>query len=726
MAGRLSPLNLALLLLTALALLFGAWGWYEAATPAAPAPGNHVEDPLATDYGPDDRVGDSRKAVATDGTRPVARRETATHKDSEPTTGAQTAPEDPAAAGTPSDKGDAAITGVVVNASGGPETGASVTCRRSDLDMTPPQMQNGDVDGYQRKVNEFLRRAAAETRRATSDAEGRFSISGLDPTLAYDLQAQSTAGGSGRMLRVAAGDSARIMVAAAGMLLGKVIGPDDKPVTTFTVKAWPQNRQWEATTRAFSSDDGSFSIEASGRMQVEASADGMLMESPTDIEVNEGGAEVTLKLQQGAVLSGIIADKTGNPLAGAAVTLGAGDEEGRGGGRWTQTPRATTDSKGRYRFAALKAEETTVRATLGDMSETQTTTLVAGNNTLNFSLDTGATLALRLTDPAGKPVNADAIWFQANDRDWARPSKLPSREAGLVEYCGIKPGEYSLTITAAGYPAIQHKLPLNDGRNELSLALSNGAMLSGTVTTSSGSRLQGASVRLRKDGEQGWGGRGTGRWIQLNDQSAFKLGPAEPGQWLLELYVQNRGQPLYSTTVNLAEGDNTHNMNVDTGATLVLSLVDTSGNPVARANVQVRSDQVQWGSSDAKGIATIALLPAGTYTVTASGNGKASPVLSVSLANGENKYTLQMQEPNCCRVTHVYPNSQAATLGVEVGDLITEYNSKAINNWGEFGREVRAARNAGDITMLIERNGARLTMYLKGGTVGIEGADAVR
>ncbi|MBK8205642.1 MAG: carboxypeptidase regulatory-like domain-containing protein [Planctomycetes bacterium] len=726
MAGRLSPLNLALLLLTVLALLFGAWGWYQAATPAAPTPANHVDDALALEPGDVDSTGKPRKTGTTDSSRPETKRETSTHKGSEPTTGAQPAPEETPVAGAPSDKGDATITGVVVNAGGGAEAGASVTCRRSDLDMTPPQMQNGDVDGYQRRVSEFLRRAAAETRRATSDSEGRFSISGLDPSLAYDLQAQSAAGGSGRLLRVAAGDSARILVAAAGMLTGKVVGPDDQPVKTFSVKSWPQNRQWEATTRPFTSEDGSFSIEASGRIQVEASADGMIMEAPAEVDVSEGGAEVTLKLQQGATLSGTVTDKAGTPLAGAAITFGAGDEGGRGGGRWTQTPRATTDSKGRFRFPALKVEETTLRATLGDMSETQTTTLVAGSNTLNFALDTGATLALRLTDPAGKPVSADAIWFQANERDWARPSKLPSREPGLVEYCGIKPGEYSLTITAAGYPAIQQKMPLNDGRNELSLKLSNGAMLSGTVTTSSGSKLQGASVRLRKDGEQGWGGWGTGRWIQLNDQGTFKLGPAEPGQWLLELYVQNRGQPLYSTTVNLAEGDNTHNMSVDTGATLVLSLVDASGNPVARANVQVRSDQVHWGSSDAKGVATIALLPAGSYTVTASGNGKASPVLSVSLANGENKYTLQMQEPNCCRVTHVYPNSQAATLGVQVGDLIFEYNGKAIKSWGEFGREARAARNAGDLSMVVDRNGSQLTFYLKGGTVGIEGADAVR
>ena len=57
------------------------------------------------------------------------------------------------------------------------------------------------------------------------------------------------------------------------------------------------------------------------------------------------------------------------------------------------------------------------------------------------------------------------------------------------------------------------------------------------------------------------------------EDGKYKLGPAEPGQWLLELYVQNRGQPLYTAHVTLAEGDNTHDINVNTGATLVLTVL---------------------------------------------------------------------------------------------------------------------------------------------------------
>lgn len=722
MANRLSPLNLALLLITVIALLFGAWGWYQATSHPAPATNQLSLEP-STDVSdaPHERDASSPvtgKVTGTGGTRPPAQKA----PDRRP---AESSPGPATTAGAPTDSGNASISGVVVFANGSPAAGAEVTCRRSNLETTPPQVQEGNLDEYARRIEEFLRRTAAETRRAVADGDGRFTFSGLDPALAYDLQATAP-GGSGRQVFVAAGDKARILLAAGGNLRGNVVDPEGKPVTAFTIRHWPHSRQWEARTQDFKSDDGTFNIEGNGRMQLEAQADGMLMEQPVEADASEDTV-VTLQLALGAVLSGVVRDKAGNPLAGASVTTGAEREGGRwGGGRWDNAPRATTDSLGRYRLAAVRVGTATVRATIGEMTETQTTGLVPGANTLDFTINTGATLALRLASPEGKPVDADQVWFQLTDREWPRPAKLPPREAGLAEYTGLRAGDYTLTIIAAGYPAVTHKMTLNESVNELSLTLANGADITGAVTTSSGAKLQGASVRLRKQDEEGWGGWGTGRWAQLRDDGSFKLGPAEPGQWLLELYVQNRGQPLYSAHVTLAEGANTHNISVNTGATLVLTVLDEAGNPVNRANVQLRGEQNHGGRTDANGVATIAFLPAGGYTVTANGGGKASQAMQVSLANGENQYSVRLQAPNACRVTHVYPDSQAATLGVQVGDLIIEYNGKAITGWGQFGREARAARSAGDITMVIDRNGAQMTFHLKGGTVGIEGADAVR
>ena len=49
-----------------------------------------------------------------------------------------------------------------------------------------------------------------------------------------------------------------------------------------------------------------------------------------------------------------------------------------------------------------------------------------------------------------------------------------------------------------------------------------------------------------------------------------------------------------------------------------------------------------------------------------------------------------------------------------------------ITSWRQLGQEIRKTKATDDVTVLVDRGGSMLTMNMKGGTVGIEGADAVR
>jgi serine protease Do len=110
----------------------------------------------------------------------------------------------------------------------------------------------------------------------------------------------------------------------------------------------------------------------------------------------------------------------------------------------------------------------------------------------------------------------------------------------------------------------------------------------------------------------------------------------------------------------------------------------------------------------------------------ATARGLAAPSQYVSLVAGDNQLNVKLQKPNCCRVTHVYPDTQAAKAGLQVGDLIIEYNSQPITSWGNFGQSVRKTDASSEITMMVERGGSMLTFNIKGGQVGIEGTDGVR
>lgn len=715
MAVRLSPLNLALLLVTACALLFAAWSLSqggESTRPMPPAP------PLEAEFN-----AEAPRQVRD--TRHVQPREQPARIQRE-----SAAPEGVAAATvakpTPSDAGDAVIQGVVLFAVGVPASGVSVYCRRSDFELDPPQMRGNDVEQFRREAEEYLRRTAAETRQTVSDAQGQFRFSGLDSSLSYDLHAETEAGGTGSLQRVAAGDSARILLAETGMIRGLVVGPQGEPVTEFSIRAWPFNRQQQAATRGFRSEDGRFSMPGSGRMQLEAGAEGYYMDGHIDVDATGDAPEVTITLQPGAAVGGIVRDTAGQPIGGALISLASDASNRQRWGQQSTGPRAHTDSKGRYRLTSLKPGETEIIATLGDRSAQQTASLAAGDNELDFTLNAGATVAIRLTDPAGEPVDAGSVWFQAGPRDWRQPHKLPARERGLVEYSGLNPGEYTLTVRVDGFPPIQHKASLTEGRTEIPLQVASGAMLSGTATSSSGVALRNANVLLRQGDEQGWSGWGSGRWARVSDDGSFQLGPVEPGQWTIVLTQQNRREPLYSSVTHLKEGTNRHDIQVDTGATLVVTVTDSAGSPIPRATVRVEGGTPGRGVTGADGVATITFLPPGAYQAYATASGQASRAAPLSLVNGENHIRLQMESPNSARITHVYPDTQASRVGLQTGDLVLEFNNRPITSWAVLSAEIRAARDQSEIQLVVDRGGARLTFIVSGGTVGIEGADAVR
>lgn len=736
-SNRFSGLNIVLLVVTVLSLMVGAYGFVSGGLDESPRSSIQVEagelgsafegdgptntKPLDDDFDRNNPKPETRPRPTNDGSKTPKPGTTSTEEDSllpEITTKSQ-----------PTDRGNAVIQGSVIGANGGPVADATITARRSDLDLEPPKFDGEDLEQYRRDVSGFLKKAAQETRSTETDGQGNFRFEGLDPTLAYDLTASSDTRGSAEQKRVAAGDTVVLLLSAESMLIGRVETADGQPVKKFSVKAWRPNRQWEATNQSFEDEQGRFSMPGkNGSMQVEVTATGLTHTEPADVEVGPDAQEVVIVLDQAAILTGIVSDKAGNPLADVRVTVGGGNDQRRN--RWNQSdngPSARTDSKGRYRFETLPPKETKLTAELGEMSETQTTTLVKGDNQLDFSMDIGAVIKLRLTDPSGKALEPDNIWFQQKDgRGWPRPERMPSKEPGLAEYVGLVPGEYSMTVSAAGFPAIKQDIQVNAGDNEFDLKFSTGAMLTGTVSSSSGSKVSNIGVRLRKQDEERWGGWGTGRYAQVGEDGTYKLGPAEPGQWRLEVYTTGNWTEVYGDTISLSEGDNSHNITVDAGSSVIVKLVDAEGNPISWGNITLQGTRSYNGSSNGDGVATISFVEVGSYNLVATSRGLAAPTQFVSLRAGDNQFTVQLQKPNSCRLTHVYPDTQASRAGMQEGDLVTEYNGVTITSWRQLGQEIRKTKAADDVTVLVDRGGSMLTMNIKGGTVGIEGADAVR
>src|SRR5690606_27260900 len=117
---------------------------------------------------------------------------------------------------------------------------------------------------------------------------------------------------------------------------------------------------------------------------------------------------------------------------------------------------------------------------------------------------------------------------------------------------------------------------------------------------------------------------------------------------------------------------------------------------------------------------------AGSYTMLATSRGKAAVAQQIALSPGNNNLTVTVQAPNCCRLTQIYQDTQASRAGLQVGDLVLQYNGQQITTWRGLGQAIRATRNTDDVVIVVERAGSMLTFNIKGGTLGIEGADGVR
>lgn len=729
-SGRIGGANLLLLVITLGAVLFGVWSFlYNSG--AEPAANQGPRLAAFSDPEPDRPAAPAQDRPGT-GRPDLVRPDTTTG-------GSATAPQptQPGAkvearlpAGSPSDSGNARMEGKVMGADGKPIAGAAVTAIRSGAKGTPPEYDGRDLEAYRERMAAFLEQSARERRQTTTDSRGHFEFTGLDARLAYDLHASQDGGGSGSADNIAATDSPVIILSADGTLHGKVQTEDGKPVTSFKLRHWRTNRQWEARSQSFSDPEGRFRLNARpGSVQCEVTAPGLTQSGAAEAVIGPEASELIIVLVRAAIVTGTVRDKAGAPLAGATVSLGAGRNEERGGrwgGEWNPSQSVTTDSQGRYIFETLPPKTHAITATFGESASTQNLEAKAGDNTLDFTLDGGARVVLKLTGAGGQPVLADEVWFQGKGGNWPRATRLPAREPGRTEFAGIKPGEYTATITAAGWPALRKPITIKEGENVFDFQFAQGATLAGQVTGAGGAPLSGMSIRLRKDDEDAYGGWGTGRFAQIGADGKFKLGPAEPGQWKLEVYATDGWRLVHSTVVTLAAGENSQNLTVDSAGSVVVTVTDENGASVPWAEVQLRGEQAYNGRTDQNGRAVIAFVQPGTYQVYASSRALSSRTHSLSVRNGENPLTLQLMAANCSRITHVYPDTQAARLGLQVGDLVVEYNGEQVGAWRTLSAAIRKTRAGDDVVMLVERNGQLLTFNLKGGTVGIEGADGVR
>lgn len=237
---------------------------------------------------------------------------------------------------------DASLSGVVVDQRGGPIEGAAVSAYRQARGLHP-------------------------SGQGTTDAEGRFTIDGLDEG-PHMLVAHHPAYQRARVGGAQTGtDAARVVMQDGAAIVGRVVDADGQPVPAATVlaraRAGRLMRRSVASVTTYDAD-GRFEMTGlpEGDFELVATARGFPPSEPVPVSVRgDGASRATITMQRGGSLTGVVRSaEDGAPIQGATLVL-----EGRLGGQQGSaialTARAVSGPDGRFTLDGIGASASSVR-----------------------------------------------------------------------------------------------------------------------------------------------------------------------------------------------------------------------------------------------------------------------------------------------------------------------------------------------------------------------------
>lgn len=322
-------------------------------------------------------------------------------------------------------KGGLTIGGVVQNPDGQPQAEAKVNVGR---------VYNGDYEEERRKADFDF-----DSREATTDAEGKWTIKGVPLTLLPELYLGAqhpdyvpapghVIGEDAKLTTQLTNQTYVIKLARGYEVTGVVLGPDDQPLSGAKVKAglrWNSESSHQATTGA----DGRFRLfNVKGELQaVTASLEGY---APANKVVTPGTnvTELTLKLGKGGSLKGLVLDPEGQPVPQADVIY----DSQRHDYEWMQRNnlewQGTTDEQGRFEWKSAPEGESEFTVIKEGFSSKSGVKLKAGaeDNVVRLSRPRKV-LGVVGDAKTGQPITKFFVWPAEGDasgfRSWSESDK---------------------------------------------------------------------------------------------------------------------------------------------------------------------------------------------------------------------------------------------------------------------------------------------------------------
>lgn len=448
---------------------------------------------------------------------------------------------------------------------------------------------------------------------------------------------------------------------------GRVVGPDSAPVAGAEVLLLPLDAEPTAAAdvaperRGIAGDDGVFALAAADAraMVLVATVDGF---APTIRRGARPGAEVSLRLERGFGLAGTVTDPDGHPVEGARIRVLRLAESFR------MERESTTGAAGKYRIDGLPPphgptswyypfEVMLVRVDASGFASHVDWLMASGvlggarfhpEQTFPFdvALARGRAVAgrvVRLED--GTPVAGARIIVTAQDEmgSWTRsdglsvPNPWSRREVGGAD--AAADGRFRFENLPAGSVLLRAEAPglfgaplwVKDADEPVVLELGGEAFVEGRVVDPEGRPLAGESVWLA--GPDGKGVASDGEPTDADGRYVKRLAPRGESTLLVRGYAARGGMRREVVgdppSLVVAPGERVRAPDLvlgPAGGRLRVEVVDTDGRPVPGARVLNGGPRATAATTDARGVAEVAVSPRNdaTVDVRAPGYGPAS------------------------------------------------------------------------------------------------------
>jgi hypothetical protein len=517
---------------------------------------------------------------------------------------------------------------------------------------------------------------------ATTDAEGRFEVTGLGKG-PFIVRAFAAENGSkierrdpkawvARAEHVQPDQRALELVLRAPLSIsGRVADKRGDAVAKFRVSAREQTGGpipgLGGETRNASVDDaeGRFTVEGltPGTWFVEALAEGYPRSAPVEVLIRADATPEPLQivLARGGAVSGVVHDPSGQPLAGAEVALKLSmsevmsnlraNEDGDGA---DLTFSARSDAQGRFRLSGLEPGQRLIVARRNDWAESEPLAVaIEADEEVDdvvLAVRRGGRILGTVYDASGKPAAGSTLQAQFSS-DPLLQLFSQSDARGEFVFAALPPGDWNVIHLPGQSPGAGED-PGADLMSMLSdMKMASALVVDGEDSTvvlgappkdpvvifgvirHGGQPVAGALVSLIADGAaSGGGGMESMKFMQTDGSGRYRTQLRQPGRYVFN--VQKLGEGGEQQTVSRAldvPQTSEHEFNIELpGGAIRGRVLDLDGAPAARARITLSIDgpvanatllgeHYSEITTDSEGRYSLDWLSAGVYTVAAGG-----------------------------------------------------------------------------------------------------------